>query len=165
MQTHLTPSSTPSRLADAPLEVLSFRLGAEEYGVSIEYVLELRSYSAVTAIANAPAFMKGVVNLRGVIVPILDLRIAFGLGEPTYDPLTVVIIFSVDGRQVGAVVDSVSDVVALAGDQIKAMPQTQSAVDEVYATGVGTLDERMIILIDIARLLSASLGMADPAAA
>ncbi len=164
MQTHLTPPSGQSRPAGAPLEVLSFRLGAEEYGVGIEYVLELRSYSTVTAIANAPEYMKGVVNLRGVIVPILDLRIKFGLGNVTYDPLTVVIIFSVDGRQVGAVVDSVSDVVTLAGEQIKAMPQTQAAVDDVYVTGVGTLDERMLILIDIARLLSASLGT-DTAAA
>lgn len=165
MQTTLTPSSAPSRLPGAPIEVLNFRLGAEEYGVGIEYVLELRSYSSVTAIANAPEYMKGVVNLRGVIVPILDLRIKFGLGEPVYDPLTVVIIFSVDGRQVGAVVDSVSDVITLAANQIKTMPQTHAAVDDVFVNGVGTLDERMIILIDIARLLSASLGMADADAA
>ena len=164
MQTNPTSASTPSRLSGAPIEVLNFRLGAEEYGVGIAYVLELRSYSSVTAIANAPEYMKGVVNLRGVIVPILDLRIKFGLGQPTYDPLTVVIIFSVDGRQVGAVVDSVSDVITLASDQIKAMPPTQAAPHDAYVTGVGTLDQRLIILIDIARLLSASLDLADPAA-
>ena len=94
-------------------EFLTFRLGAESYGIEILKVQEIRGYEKPTTIANAPAFIKGVINLRGVIVPILDLRIKFQLGEAKYDEFTVVIILNVAGRMVGVVVDAVSDVVAL----------------------------------------------------
>src|SRR5665647_2190405 len=107
-------------MAEAPSwEFLTFRLGAESYGIEILKVQEIRGYEVPTAIANAPSFIKGVINLRGEIVPILDLRIKFQLPEAGYDEFTVAIILNVAGRVVGAVVDSVSDVLTLAADSIR----------------------------------------------
>lgn len=165
MQSTIKPSDLRTSQLTHGLELLSFRLGEEEYGVGIEYVQELRSYTSATSIANAPAYMKGVINLRGAIVPILDLRIKFALEAAPYDHLTVVIIFCVDGRQVGAVVDGVSDVVVLDAADIKPMPRMNTAIDDGLVTGVGALGERMIMLVDIARLLSESLGLDQAAAA
>ena len=110
-------------------EFLSFRLGAEEYGIDILKVQEIRGYESVTRIANAPSFIKGVTNLRGTIVPIVDLRLKFGLGEPTYDSFTVVIILNVARRVVGVVVDSVSDVTELTAEQIRPAPDFSTGVD------------------------------------
>jgi len=130
-------------------EYLTFTLGAEEYGVEILKVQEIRGYEAVTKIANAPAFIKGVSNLRGTIVPIVDMRIKFNLGEAEYNQFTVVIILNVAGRIVGMVVDSVSDVIELKPEQIRPAPDFSSSLDTKYITGLGTVDERMLILMDI----------------
>ena len=135
-------------------ELLTFTLGSEEYGIDILKVQEIRGYDAVTAIANAPEFIKGVINLRGIIVPIVDMRIKFHLGKVEYDQFTVVIILNVAHRVVGIVVDGVSDVIALTPDQIKPSPEFSTAMDTQYITGLGTVDDRMIILMDIERLLS-----------
>ena len=135
-------------------EILAFRLGKEEYAVDILKVQELRGYENCTRIANAPDFIKGVINLRGAIVPIVDMRIKFKLGTPTYDQFTVVIILSILGRVVGMVVDSVSDVVALPAGQIKPPPEMGTALNTDYLIGLGTLDERMLILVDIDKLMS-----------
>ena len=135
-------------------EYLTFTLGKEEYGIDILKVQEIRGYDAVTHIANAPEFIKGVVNLRGVIVPIVDMRIKFKLGEPTYNEFTVVIIINVLERIIGMVVDGVSDVVALNPEQIKAAPEMGSSMDTDYITGLGTLNDQMLILVDIERLMS-----------
>jgi purine-binding chemotaxis protein CheW len=135
-------------------EYLTFTLGKEEYGIDILKVQEIRGYDAVTHIANAPEFIKGVVNLRGVIVPIVDMRIKFKLGEPTYNEFTVVIIMNVLGRIIGMVVDGVSDVMALSPEQIKAAPEMGSSMDTDYITGLGTLNDQMLILVDIERLMS-----------
>ena len=137
-------------------EYLTFTLGAEEYGVEILKVQEIRGYEAVTKIANAPDFIKGVSNLRGTIVPIVDMRIKFNLGEAEYNQFTVVIILNVAGRIVGMVVDSVSDVIELKPEQIRPAPDFSSSFDTKYITGLGTVDERMLILMDIERLMSAS---------
>jgi purine-binding chemotaxis protein CheW len=134
-------------------EFLTFTLGAEEYGMDILKVQEIRGYDAVTAIANTPAFIKGVINLRGIIVPIIDLRIKFNLGNVEYSDLTVVIILSLTNRVVGVVVDSVSDVLTLTHDQIKAAPQLASSLDTRYIMGLGTIDQRMLILVDIEKLM------------
>jgi len=145
-------ASTPAR------ECLTFRLGAEEYGVDILKVQEIRGYESPTRIANAPAFIKGVLNLRGLIVPIVDLRLRFCLEQAAYDALTVTVILNVAGRVVGAVVDSVSDVVELKGEQIKPAPQFNAAVNADFITGIGVLEQgaerRMLILVDIERLMS-----------
>ena len=144
-------------------EYLAFTLGKEEYGIDIQKVSEIRSYEAPTRIASAPEFVKGVINLRGLIVPIVDMRIKFGLGAPVYNAFTVVIILHIGGRTVGMVVDSVSDVTMLTPDQIKPAPDLASAVTTEYITGLGTVDERMLILLDIDGLMnSPGMGLADP---
>jgi purine-binding chemotaxis protein CheW len=135
-------------------EFLTFTLGAEEYGMDILKVQEIRGYDAVTAIANTPAFIKGVINLRGIIVPIVDLRIKFNLGKIDYDQFTVVIILNLNNRVVGVVVDSVSDVLTLTPEQIKAAPALSASLDTRYIMGLGTVDERMLILVDIEKLMS-----------
>jgi purine-binding chemotaxis protein CheW len=147
-------------------EYLAFHLGDEEYGIDIHKVQELRGYDAVTHIANAPDFIKGVVNLRGIIVPIIDMRIKFNLGTPTYDQFTVVIVLNVADRVIGMVVDSVSDVINLDAGQIKPAPEMGSAVHTDYLTGIGTVDQRMMILIDIDRLMSSGdMGLINKLAA
>ena len=167
MQT--TSSANPSAGITAMhgvTEFLAYRLGSEEYGIDIQKVQELRGYDTVTAIANAPAFIKGVVNLRGIIVPIIDMRIKFNLGTPVYDQFTVVIILNILGRVVGMVVDSVSDVITLKPEQIKPAPAMGTAVDTDYLMGLGTIEDRMLILLDIDRLMSSSeIGLIEKLAA
>jgi purine-binding chemotaxis protein CheW len=135
-------------------EFLTFRLGAEEYGIDILKVQEIRGWEPPTTIANAPAFIKGVINLRGAIVPIIDMRIKFNLEEAAYDSFTVVIILNVGGRVVGIVVDSVSDVITLAQEHMRDAPEFSGALDTDYITGLGTADDRMLILVDIERLMT-----------
>ena len=147
-------------------EFLTFTLGKEEYGIDILRVQEIRGYDAVTAIANTPPFIKGVINLRGVIVPIVDMRIKFNLGNVEYNQFTVVIILNLAHRVVGMVVDGVSDVITLTSEQIKAAPEFGSALDTQYINGLGAVDSRMIILIDIERLMSSrDMDLIDSVAA
>jgi purine-binding chemotaxis protein CheW len=147
-------------------EFLAFTLGREEYGIDILRVQEIRGYEPVTRIANAPDFIKGVVNLRGTIVPVVDMRIKFSLGDPTYDQFTVVIILNIGGRVVGMVVDSVSDVMTLSAEQIKPAPEIGTTFDTDYLIGLGTLGERMLILVDIDKLMTSSeMGLIDKLAA
>jgi purine-binding chemotaxis protein CheW len=168
-----TNDSTPAGTSAAALaggsgagEFLAFTLGGEEYGIDILRVQEIRGYEQVTRIANAPEFIKGVVNLRGIIVPIVDMRIKFNLGTPTYDAFTVVIILNIASRIVGMVVDSVSDVTTLCAEQIRPAPQMGTTLDTDCLIGLGTLDERMLILIDIEKLMSsAEMGLVERLAA
>jgi purine-binding chemotaxis protein CheW len=159
-------TSNPTPSAGKPLEFLAFTLGQEEYGIDIQKVQELRGYDTVTRIANAPEHIKGVVNLRGIIVPIIDMRIKLNLGTPTYDQFTVVIILNMASRVVGMVVDSVSDVITLTPEQIKPAPAMGSVLDTDYLVGLGTLDERMLILVDIDKLMSSTdMGLIEKLAA
>ena len=139
-------------MSASPSECLTFRLGAEEYGIDILRVQEIRGYESPTRIANAPPFVKGVLNLRGVIVPIV------GLEQAAYDAITVTMVLNVAGRTLGAIVDSVSDVIGLKSDQIKPAPQFNAAVDAGFITGIGAFKqgdlERMLILVDIEQLMS-----------
>jgi len=137
-------------------EFLTFTLGPEEYGIDILKVQEIRGYDSVTTIANTPNFIKGVINLRGIIVPIVDMRIKFKLENVTYDQLTVVIILNLASRVVGMVVDGVSDVIALTAEQIKTAPQFGATLDTQYLMGLGTVDDRMLILVDIEKLMNSS---------
>ena len=147
-------------------EFLAFTLGSEEYGIDILKVQEIRGYEAVTRIANAPEFIKGVINLRGIIIPVVDMRIKFNLGTPVYDQFTVVIILNIGGRIVGMVVDSVSDVTTLKPDQVKPAPEMGAAFSTDYMIGLGTIDERMLILVDIDKLMSSSeMGLVETLAA
>jgi purine-binding chemotaxis protein CheW len=156
-------------MADNAKEMLVFLLGKEEYGVDILKVQEIRGLEKVTPIPKAPDFLKGVVNLRGDIVPVIDLRTKFGLADERNDSTTVVIVLRIAGRHIGAVVDGVSDVVRLAPNEIKAAPRLGTVVDSSYLAGVATQGGRMILALDIERLLSSGeldlLGIAASEAA
>jgi purine-binding chemotaxis protein CheW len=141
-------------------EVLSFRLAKEEYAISILKVQEIRGYEAPTLLPSAPACIKGITNLRGSIVPIVDMRILFNLGEPVYDQFTVVIVLNIKNHVIGMVVDSVSDVVTLTDEQVRAAPDMGTTAEGDYITGLGTVGERMLILLDIDKLMSSEkLGL------
>lgn len=147
-------------------EYLTFTLGDEEYAIDILKVQEIRGYEKPTLIANAPAFIKGVINLRGSIVPIVDLRIKFGLSSIEYTEFTVVVILNLGARIIGIVVDSVSDVLTLKARQIRPAPDFSSLFDTKYIVGLAALDERMVIVTDIERLMSsAEMLLLDEAAA
>jgi purine-binding chemotaxis protein CheW len=135
-------------------EVLVFVLGREEYGVDILKVQEIRGYDKVTPLPTAPPYLKGVVNLRGVIVPVIDLRVKFGMANPTYDATTVMVILRIAARVVGIVVDGVSDVIRLAPADVKPAPELGTLMDSSYLAGLATHDERMILLVDIEKFLS-----------
>jgi purine-binding chemotaxis protein CheW len=159
-------SAAQAAAATTAREVLSFKLGAEEYGIDILKVQEIRGYEPPTRIANAPHFIKGVVNLRGVIVPVVDMRLRFGMDDAQYNAFTVVIILNVAGRTVGMVVDSVSDVLELDPGQIRPAPEFNSNVDASTITGLGTVKsgdaERMLILIDIEAVMAgADMGLVE----
>ena len=157
---HRQRSATSASAPAAPAEFLSFRLGGEEYGIDILRVQEIRSYAEPTRIANAPSFVKGVINLRGVIVPVVDLRIKLNCSTVAYDGFTVVIVLNVHGHVVGAVVDSVSDVLKLNAAQINAAPEMNTSMDMSYITGIASVAERMLILMDIEALMStAEMGL------
>ena len=168
--TPVAPSPSAATRRHAPAiasagEFLSFRLGGEEYGIDILRVQEIRSYEEPTRIANAPDFIKGVVNLRGVIVPVVDMRIKLGCDKVEYNDFTVVIVLSVHGRVVGLVVDSVCDVIELGADLIKEAPQITTTLDAGFITGIASVGERMLILADIEALIgSAEMGLVAPAA-
>ncbi|MBS3668754.1 chemotaxis protein CheW [Vreelandella sp. F11] len=135
-------------------EFLVFSLGDEEYAIDILKVQEIRGYENVTRIANAPDFIKGVTNLRGVIVPIVDLRIKFHFDKVEYGGQTVVIVVNVADRVVGIVVDGVSDVMTLTPDQIKPAPEFGVTLSSDFLSGLGSLDDRMLVLVDIDKLLT-----------
>ena len=155
METTTTHAAAASQLAQAGArELLVFGLGNEEYAIDIGLVQEIRGYGAVTRMANAPAFLKGFINLRGSIVPLIDLRIALGQAEPAYDASTVVIILIFAHGATGIVVDRVADVVPLAPAQIKPPPQLHGSAMAGHVTAIGSLDERMLIVLDMNSLLS-----------
>ena len=137
-------------------EFLAFKLGAEEYGIDILRVQEIRSYEEPTRIANAPAFIKGVVNLRGVIVPIIDMRMKFNLEQANYDDFTVVIVLNIGSRVVGMVVDAVSDVITLKPDQLRPVPEFNSTIASDHILAIGAVENRMLILVDIEKLMTSS---------
>lgn len=146
-------------------EFLTFTLGDEEYGVDILKVQEIRGYDTVTALPDAPEFIKGVINLRGTIVPVLDLRLKFNLSKAEYNDFTVMIILNIAERVVGIVVDGVSDVIDLPEEAIRPAPEIGASVDCQYITGIGTIDKRMLILLDIERLItSTDMGLVSTTA-
>ena len=139
---------------NASQEYLGFLLGNEEYVIDILKVQEIRGYTTPTKIAQSPDFVKGVINLRGNIVPIVDLRIKFDLPEISYTPFTVVIILNVCKKIVGIVVDSVSDVLNINVDEIKPAPEFSGILHDKYLKGLATVNEKMLIVTDIDALMS-----------
>lgn len=144
-------------------EFLAFKLGSEEYGIDILRVQEIRCYEPPTRIANAPDHVLGVVNLRGTIVPVVDMRVRFNLEQRAYDAFTVVIVLHIGQRTVGMVVDGVSDVITLEPEQLRPVPDFNSAIDSEHLLAIGAVDERMLILIDIEKLMqSPEMGLTEP---
>ena len=163
----MTGMSNVTKLAGEPSgqEFLVFTLGDEEYGIDILKVQEIRGYDQVTRIANTPDFIKGVTNLRGVIVPIVDLRVKFSQGDVEYDDNTVVIVLNLGQRVVGIVVDGVSDVLSLTAGQIRPAPEFAVTLSTEYLTGLGALGDRMLILVNIEKLLNSDeMALLDVAA-
>ena len=145
-----------------PREYLTFRLDQEEYGIDILKVQEIRGYEPPTRIAHAPSFIKGVVNLRGTIIPIVDMRLKFNCSKAEYNSFTVVIILNLRNRVVGIVVDSVSDVMELSAESIRPAPDIESVIDNDCIMGLGSVGERMLILLDIEKLMSGlDMGLAS----
>lgn len=148
MQTPSSPSAN-----DAPLQFLSLRIGKEDYGLQLHQVQELRGYDAVTALPNAPDYLMGVINLRGSIVPVVDLRLRFGC-PAHYDPFTVVVVLNLAGETAAIVADSVSDVVELRPEDIKPAPPVAQSLPGAHLLGMGTVQERLIALLDIDQVLA-----------
>ncbi|MDO8292144.1 MAG: chemotaxis protein CheW [Gallionella sp.] len=141
-------------------EFLAFKLGNEEYGMDILRVQEIRSYEQPTRMANAPAHVLGVINLRGVIVPVIDMRIKFNLETVNYDTFTVVIVLNIGKQVVGMVVDGVSDVISLTTEQLRPVPGFSSAIGSDHLLAIGSIQDRMLILLDIEKLMtSAEMGL------
>ncbi|CAN5764882.1 chemotaxis protein CheW [soil metagenome] len=169
IQPTISVADTPSPVIGAPVgtptslrEFLAFKLGPEEYGIDILRVQEIRSYEKPTGIANAPSFIKGVVNLRGVIVPIIDMRVKFNLEHVTYGEFTVVIVLNVGNRIVGMVVDAVSDVITLTPEQLRPVPEFTSVIDSDHLLAIGTVGDRMLILVNIEQLVtSPDMGLVN----
>ena len=158
-----SPAATLPAALLAIREFLAFKLGGEEYGIDILRVQEIRSFETPTRIANAAPHVLGVVNLRGVIVPVVDMRVKFNLEQKAYDEFTVVIVLNIGGRIVGMVVDGVSDVMTLSPEQLRPVPEFTSAIDSEHLMGIGAVDERMLILLDIEALMrSPTMGLTDP---
>jgi len=139
--------------AAPPVQQLTFSLAGEEYGLDILAVREIRGWTPVTRIPQAPHYVLGVLNLRGAIVPVLDLRLRFGLVREAYDATTVTVVVSVNERPFGVVVDAVSDVVDVPADQIRPVPDMGTAVDTEYLKGLTSVQDRMVLLLDVDKLL------------
>lgn len=151
---------------EAGREYLAFSLGGEEYAVNILQVQEIRAYERVTRIANMPTFIKGVMNLRGAVVPVVDLRVRFNVGAAEYNASTIVIVINIGPRTIGMVVDGVSDVVAIKASELRPAPQIAGVLTAEFLEGVAILDKRMLIIVDINGLMSSKeMGLLETAAA
>ena len=161
--THSPLATGTGTTSGMPGEFLAFTVGSEEYGIDIVKVEEIRVFEPATRMANAPSFLLGLINRRGIIVPVVDMRVRFGIAQPSYDHFTVTIILNVGTHTIGMVVDSVSDVITLAPEQIRPAPEMTGTLDTQYLIGLGTLDERMLILADIDKLmLGPEMGFGGP---
>jgi purine-binding chemotaxis protein CheW len=136
------------------IQVVSFKLGSEEYGVDIGQVQEINRMVAVTHVPRAPQFMEGVINLRGQLIPIIDLRTRFGMERAEHSKNTRIVVTEIGTKRIGMVVDSVSEVLRLPLEQIEEAPDMISGVDTEYIRGVGKLDERLIILLDLGKIVT-----------
>jgi purine-binding chemotaxis protein CheW len=137
-------------------QVVSFKLGPEEYGVDIAQVQEINRMVAVTNVPRAPVFMEGVINLRGQLIPIIDLRTRFGMPRAEHTKNTRIVVTEIGTKRVGMVVDSVSEVLRLPLDAIEPAPDMITGVDTEYIRGVGKMDDRLIILLDLAKIVTGS---------
>ncbi len=158
--------ATANSQAESDGQYLSFTLGGEDYGIDILKVQEIRGWEQVRPLPDTPDYVKGVLDLRGTIVPIIDLRLRFHLAQCEYTPTTVIIVVAVEweGKRhiMGAVVDAVSDVLDVGGETVRAAPDLGASVNTRYIKGMVTLDKRMVILLDIDKLFNPKeLGLLD----
>ncbi len=149
-------ATTKTAYASDTNQFLTFALGQEEYGVEILKIQEIKGFSAITPLPNAPSYVKGVLNLRGTIVPIVDLRKKFGLPEVAYTKFTVIVVVQVRGQTLGFIVDAVSDVLTVAGTDIQPTPDLHGQVDTAFLTGLAPAGEKLVILLDIEKVLTAA---------
>jgi purine-binding chemotaxis protein CheW len=154
----------PSAPADALVQYLTFRLGAEEYGLEILKVQEIRAVSPITPVPNAPPYVKGVMNLRGTIIPVLDLRTRLGMVETAHGRFTVIIVVLMGARSVGLVVDGVCDVLAIAKTEIEAAAGLVSSQDVTFVAGLARAGERLVVLLDLEAILKSEATPAAPRA-
>lgn len=148
-----------SAITGAPLtpdaeQFLTFRLDGLDYGIPIKQVQEIRGWTRVTPLPNSPRYIKGVLNLRGTIVPIIDLRLRFNLNEATYDACTVIVVVNVGGRLAGLVVDAVSDVINLAPEQRRNPPEFEGHANRQFIQGLSQVDEKLLVMIDVEKLVT-----------
>lgn len=141
-------------MSDTFSQFLTFSLGNEAYGIEILKVQEIRGYTTITVIPNAPPFVKGVMNLRGTVVPVVDLRMKFGMVPAEYDKFTVIIVVTVGARVVGLVVDAVSDVLDVKPDEIEATPDLGASFDSSHLTGLARAGEQLVMLLEIDRVVN-----------
>jgi purine-binding chemotaxis protein CheW len=134
-------------------QYLTFALGDEEYGVAILNVQEIKGYAPVTPIPNTPPWVRGVMNLRGTIVPVIDLRLRLGMPAADYGPFTVIVVLAVAAKVVGAIVDAVSDVLSIPDGQVQQTPDLGFAIDGRFVGGIAQADEKLVILLDAETLL------------
>jgi purine-binding chemotaxis protein CheW len=137
-----------------PSQHLTFQLGAEEYGIEILKVQEIRGYAGVTPIPNTPAYILGVMNLRGTVIPVVDLRTRFAMPNQEYNKFTVIVVVTVRDKVIGLVVDAVSDVLDVLPSQVRERPDLGARADMRFIGGVATIGEKLVVLLDIERLLS-----------
>lgn len=135
-------------------QYLTFKLGDEQYGVEILRVQEIKGYTGVTRIPNIPEHYKGVLNLRGTIVPIVDLRMKFGMESVDYTKMTVIIVVEVNERVMGMIVDTVSDVMNIAAKDVQPVPEFGSDVDVGFISGIGNYEDTLVTFLDIDKVLS-----------
>ncbi|MFZ6655793.1 chemotaxis protein CheW [Undibacterium sp. TJN19] len=146
---------------DFPTDFVCFGLGNEEYGIDLSKVQELHDYESVTRIDNAPGYVKGVIRLYDVTVPIIDLRIKLKLAKAIYNEMTSVIILNLSGQMLGIVVDGVFDVITFTTDQVLHMPAPDKRTRSSFMLGIGTRGKRTITLVDIEELLGSDQLYAD----
>lgn len=164
--TQTKPLDKVSGAAGESNQFLTFTLQDEEYGIEILKVQEIKGFSKITPIPNAPHYVKGVMNLRGTVVPIIDLRTRFSMAEKECDQFTVIIVVNLGAKVVGLVVDTVSDVLDIPRAQVEPTPELTGGVDTSCITGMGKVDEKLVLLLDIARLVGVEdLSELEPVAA
>lgn len=135
-------------------QFLTFRLDGLDYGIAIMKVQEIRGWSSVTPLPNSPRYIRGVLNLRGIVVPIIDLRLRFNLSEAAYDGFTVIIVVNVGKRLAGIVVDAVSDVIALGAADRCVAPEFEGHANRQYIQGLAQVDGKLLVMLDVERLVS-----------
>ena len=151
-----TASAVDSYLAQTATDTLclTFRLSDQDYGIAISKVQEIREWTKVTPLPSSPAYIRGMLNLRGAIVPVIDLRLRFGLDALEHDSAAVIIVVNVGNRLAGILVDTVSDVVSVDHDQRRALPEFEGHANRRFIEGLAQIDDRLMVLLNVDQLVT-----------